>query len=51
MSRRGEPEPGLVLEEAFVDDRQPAQDLLESHRLAHVDLRSSGTKWLAGRAR
>jgi hypothetical protein len=27
------PEPGLAFGEAFVDHRQPAQNLLESHRL------------------
>src|SRR5215831_19042148 len=33
---QAEPEPGLVFDEAFVDDRQPAQDLLGSDRLAHT---------------
>jgi hypothetical protein len=30
------PEPGLVFDEAFVDHRQPAQNLLESHRLTQI---------------
>ena len=30
------PETGLVFDEAFVDQRQPAQRLLESHRLARI---------------
>jgi len=30
-----EPEPGLILDDALVDDRQPAQHVLESHHLAH----------------
>jgi hypothetical protein len=44
------PEPGLVFDEAFVDHRQPAQRLLESHGLAHtsplaVDHTSSPRTW------
>jgi hypothetical protein len=30
------PEPGLVLGEAFIDDRQPAQNLLEADRPVHT---------------
>jgi hypothetical protein len=30
------PKPRLSFDEAFVDYRQPAQDLLESHRLVHT---------------
>jgi hypothetical protein len=33
---RAKPEPDLVFDEAFVDCRQPAQRLLESHRQAHL---------------
>jgi hypothetical protein len=44
-------EPGLVFDEAFVDHRQPAQNLLESHRLAHVPHPPSehqSTSWRGG---
>jgi len=30
-----EPQPGLVFDEAFLDDREPSQSLLETRRLAH----------------
>jgi hypothetical protein len=33
---QAKPKPGLVFDEAFVDHRQPAQNPLESHRLAHT---------------
>src|SRR6516225_1962966 len=39
---QAKPQPGLVLDEAFVDDRQPAQDLLESHRLVHSSHLAAG---------
>src|SRR5215470_1996529 len=31
-----QPEPSLVFDEALVDDRQPAQDILKSDRLAYT---------------
>ena len=36
VRRQAKSETGLVLDETFVDHRQPAQRLLESHRLAHT---------------
>src|SRR5690242_6928741 len=39
---QAEHEPGLIADEPLVDDRQPAQDLLESHRPAHV---ASAHRW------
>jgi hypothetical protein len=46
-----EPKPGLVFDEAFVDHRQPAQRLLESHCLAHRPPLAFGyqsTSWWGG---
>jgi len=40
----------LVFDEAFIDHRQPAQDLLESHRLAHIAPLAAGPSSIAPRA-